>query len=226
MARNDDTTSSLAGIHVLVVEDHDDSRDLWERVLHYAGALVTAARTARQALELCASVHPDVVVTDLSMPEEDGIWLAEEIRARGERMPLIAVSGYSLVFGARLRAAPFAQVLQKPGAWWRPSRPSCASVDSPRQGLRLSWLMPSGRPVGGRKDLQCLQPTGAVMQVLTEHAVQQFVDEARSHAEDAHRFSETARARADTLRLQAFRAAARSRRLIDAFALSGLGKPA
>ncbi len=59
MARGGDATSSLAGIHVLVVEDHDDSRDVWERVLRYAGALVTAARTARQALELCASVHPD-----------------------------------------------------------------------------------------------------------------------------------------------------------------------
>ena len=119
MARGGDATSSLAGIHVLVVEDHDDSRDVWERVLRYAGALVTAARTARQALELCASVHPDVVVTDLAMPDEDGVWLAEELRARGARMPIVAASGYSQVFGARLRAAPFAHVLQKPIDPWR-----------------------------------------------------------------------------------------------------------
>ena len=119
MARADDATNRLAGIHVLVVEDHDDSRDLWERVLRYAGALVTAARSARQALELCTNVRPDIVVTDLAMPDEDGIWLAEELRARGEQMPLIAVSGYSPVFGARLQAAPFARVLQKPIDPWR-----------------------------------------------------------------------------------------------------------
>jgi CheY-like chemotaxis protein len=119
MARADDATSRLAGIHVLVVEDHDDSRDLWERVLRYAGALVTAARSARQALDLCATVRPDVVVTDLSMPDQDGIWLAEQIRDRGEQMPLIAVSGYSEIFGARLQAAPFARVLQKPIDPWQ-----------------------------------------------------------------------------------------------------------
>ena len=35
MARPADATNRLAGVHVLVVEDHDDSRDLWERVLRY-----------------------------------------------------------------------------------------------------------------------------------------------------------------------------------------------
>src|SRR5215470_18586224 len=109
MARPDDATGSLVGIHVLVVEDHDDSRDLWERVLRYAGALVTGAISARQALDLLKTVRPDVVLTDLSMPEEDGVWLAEALRARDERMPIIAVSGYSSIFGARLCAAPFAR---------------------------------------------------------------------------------------------------------------------
>jgi CheY-like chemotaxis protein len=63
-----------------------------------------------------------VVVTDLSMPDEDGVWLAEELRARGEQMPLLAVSGYAPVFGARLQAAPFARVLQKPIDPWRGGR--------------------------------------------------------------------------------------------------------
>jgi len=61
---------------------------------------VTAAGSARQALDLRATVRPDVVVTDLSMPPEDGVWLAEELRSRGDQMPLIAVSGYAAVFGA------------------------------------------------------------------------------------------------------------------------------
>jgi CheY-like chemotaxis protein len=63
----------LAGIH-------DDSRE----VLEHAGALVTAASSARQAIEFCASLRPDVIVTDLAMPDDDGVWLAEQLRARGE----------------------------------------------------------------------------------------------------------------------------------------------
>jgi CheY-like chemotaxis protein len=118
MARADDASTRLAGTHVLVVEDHDDSRDLWERVLRYAGALVTAARSARQALELSAMVRPDVVVTDLAMPDDDGVWLAEQLRARGDVMPLIAVSGYGAIFGARLHNRPFSRVLQKPVDPW------------------------------------------------------------------------------------------------------------
>jgi CheY-like chemotaxis protein len=37
------------------------------------------------ALKLCATLRPDIVVTDLAMPDEDGVWLAEQLRARGER---------------------------------------------------------------------------------------------------------------------------------------------
>jgi CheY-like chemotaxis protein len=118
MGRIDAAAHRLAGVHVLIVDDHDDSRDLWEKVLQYAGALVTAARSAPQALALCNTVRPDVVVTDLSMPEHDGVWLAEQLRARGEQMPLVAVSGYTAVFGDRLRTAPFSRILQKPLDPW------------------------------------------------------------------------------------------------------------
>ena len=118
MGRLDDATHRLAGVHVLIVEDHDDSRDLWERALQYAGALVVAASSARQALTVCETVRPDVVVTDLAMPNEDGVWLAEQLRSRGEQMPLIAVSGYARAFADRLRAGLFVQMLEKPLDPW------------------------------------------------------------------------------------------------------------
>jgi len=49
----DDSIPDLSAVHVLVVTDHDDTRDLWERALQYYGALVLAASSARQALGMC-----------------------------------------------------------------------------------------------------------------------------------------------------------------------------
>ena len=108
----------LAGIHVLVVEDHDDSREIWESVLRYSGALVMGANTARQGFQFYTMLRPDIVVTDLAMPGEDGIWLAEQLRARGERMPIIAVTGYAPIFAERLPGATFTRVMQKPVDPW------------------------------------------------------------------------------------------------------------
>ena len=108
----------LAGIHVLVVEDHDDSREIWESVLRYWGALVMGANSARQAFQSYTTLRPDIVVTDLAMPGEDGIWLAEQLRARGERMPIIAVTGYAPIFAERLPGATFTRVMQKPVDPW------------------------------------------------------------------------------------------------------------
>ena len=121
---------SLSGIHVLVVDDHDDSRYIWELALEYCGALVTAAKSARQALGFSATVRPDIVVTDLAMPDEDGVWLAEQLRARGETMPLIAVSGYTAVFDDRLGTGLFRQVLQKPVDPWRLVQAIAAVADA------------------------------------------------------------------------------------------------
>jgi CheY-like chemotaxis protein len=108
----------LAGVSVLVVEDHDDTREVWERTLEYAGALVTGASSGSQALALCATLRPDVVVTDLSMPDGDGLWLAEQLRMQGALMPIIAISGYVAAFAKSLQAAFFVHVLQKPLDPW------------------------------------------------------------------------------------------------------------
>ena len=108
----------LAGVSVLVVEDHDDSREVWERTLEYAGALVTGASSGSQALALCATLRPDVVVTDLSMPDGDGVWLAERLRTQGALMPIIAVSGYPAAVVQGLQRAFFVHVLRKPLDPW------------------------------------------------------------------------------------------------------------
>jgi CheY-like chemotaxis protein len=108
------TDGLLVGIHVLVVEDHDDSREVWKHAIEYSGARVSAASSSRQALEFFDKLRPDVVVTDLAVPGGDGVWLAEQLRGRGERLPIIAVSEYVPAFAERLPGALFTRVLQKP----------------------------------------------------------------------------------------------------------------
>src|SRR5690242_15985416 len=69
----------LYGVHVLVVEDTDDSRELLRMVLEYCGALVTTAESAERAKQLLDTLRPHVLVTDISMPD-DGIALIREVR--------------------------------------------------------------------------------------------------------------------------------------------------
>jgi CheY-like chemotaxis protein len=106
----------LVGVRVLVVEDHDDSRDLLEQVLEHVGALVVTARSADEGLAHVGDV--DVVVTDIAMPGHDGFWLLHEVRRRHQPVPVIAVSGYSDLQEKALREAAFARVLRKPIEPW------------------------------------------------------------------------------------------------------------
>src|SRR5690348_16337381 len=87
-------SDALVGVHALIVDDDRDSRALLKTVLEYCGALVTVAGSAREALRILQRVTPDVIVTDIAMPTNDGYWLVEQIRARsaaeGRDVPAIA----------------------------------------------------------------------------------------------------------------------------------------
>jgi CheY-like chemotaxis protein len=89
---------ALRGIHVLVVDDNDDARDLLRRILEYAGALVAVSASATDALQYTRRLLPDVVVCDIVMPDHDGYWLLERLRAAGATataVPVIAVTGHA-----------------------------------------------------------------------------------------------------------------------------------
>ena len=64
-------------------------------------------------------LRPDVVMTALAMPAEDKVWLVTQLRARGERVPVIAATGQVSVFRHDSSAAHFAQVLETPIDPWR-----------------------------------------------------------------------------------------------------------
>lgn len=105
----------LDGITVLVVDDHDDTRELFGLVLLNAGAHVLSASDAEHALELIGRRAIDVLVCDLAMPRVDGLDLIRRVRARDDdkrAIPAIAVSGRTLPrdIGAALDAGYDAHV--------------------------------------------------------------------------------------------------------------------
>ena len=87
----------LAGVKVLVVDDEGDARALLKRVLEDRAASVRTAGSAAEALRLLQAERPDVLVSDIGMPEEDGYALIRRVRAleAGGDVPAIAVTAYA-----------------------------------------------------------------------------------------------------------------------------------
>jgi CheY-like chemotaxis protein len=107
----------LAGIRVVIAEDHDDTRYIVEHVLRHLGATVTAAATAREALGMVAAA--DIILTDFSMPGEDGVWLLEQVNQHPRPIPVISVSGFAEQHVPRLAQARFSRKLLKPVDPWK-----------------------------------------------------------------------------------------------------------
>ena len=73
--------SALDGIRVVVVDDEEGPRTLFREVLALEGAQVTAVSSAREALAAIQRDLPDVLVSDITMPNEDGYWLIAAVTA-------------------------------------------------------------------------------------------------------------------------------------------------
>jgi len=89
----------LDGVHVLLVEDDDDSRKLLGTMLKHYGARVTSTKSAVEALKVFDGDLPDVMISDIGMPDEDGYQLIRKLRAlpleKGGGIPAIALTGYA-----------------------------------------------------------------------------------------------------------------------------------
>jgi CheY-like chemotaxis protein len=89
----------LAGVRVLVVEDEPDAREIARRVLEESGAAVTAVASAGEALASLAVLPPDVLVSDIGMPEMDGYELIRRVRAgvpaAAHDVPAIALTAFA-----------------------------------------------------------------------------------------------------------------------------------
>jgi CheY-like chemotaxis protein len=98
---------------VLLVEDDQDTREMYSEYLSYSGLRVTEAPTGFRALERAREQRPDVVVTDIAMPGMDGLELSRRLRAEPPMrdVPIIAVSGHPT---DRARDAGCNVMLEKP----------------------------------------------------------------------------------------------------------------
>src|SRR4051812_49325769 len=76
-----DPSQRLNGIRVVVVDDEEGPRTLFREVLTLDGAQVTAVSSAREALAAIERDVPDVLVSDITMPNEDGYWLIAAVTA-------------------------------------------------------------------------------------------------------------------------------------------------
>jgi CheY-like chemotaxis protein len=94
-------SKELYGLKILVVDDDQDTRDLLEWVLRRVGAEVVAVGSARAAMEALEKDRPHILVSDIAMPEEDGLSLMRRIRAlpkeSGGRIPAVALTAHSMV---------------------------------------------------------------------------------------------------------------------------------
>jgi Signal transduction histidine kinase len=110
----DDVT--LDGVSVLLVDDDADSLMLAAVALEQHGARVTTARSGAEALDAMKESVPDVLVSDLGMPDLDGLELMREVRRRrGTTMPALALTAYAMEADAeRTRAAGYTMHLSKP----------------------------------------------------------------------------------------------------------------
>ena len=117
-------TSALAGLLVLLVEDREDALEILTAALQQMGMSVQEARSASQALEAlddatAAGKMPDVIISDVGLPDEDGYRLMQKLSLRdplrGGDIPVIAVTAYGRPEDrARALAAGFRLHLTKP----------------------------------------------------------------------------------------------------------------
>ena len=106
---------ALAGIYALLVEDDPDGCDLMQMMLRRFGAEVTAVSTAAAALESVRLRRPDVLVSDIGLPDSDGFALLKRVRESNQDLPAVAVTAYaSRQDVAKALAAGFQAHVAKP----------------------------------------------------------------------------------------------------------------
>ncbi|MDP8932598.1 MAG: response regulator, partial [Cyanobacteriota bacterium] len=90
---------TLVNLQLLVVDDDDDTREFLIALLEEEGAMVRSAASVAEALAALESSWPDVLLSDIGMPEADGYELIARVRQmevlRGGKMPAIALTAYA-----------------------------------------------------------------------------------------------------------------------------------
>jgi len=82
-----------SNVKILVIEDDDSFRNVLVQMLDKAGFNVIQAENGNQALRLCKDFHPDLVLTDIIMPDKEGLETIQELLEINPNLKIIAMSG-------------------------------------------------------------------------------------------------------------------------------------
>ena len=118
-ARSDGIRAPLQGARLLLIDDDPDSRWSLQRVLQSLGATTLVAASTGEALDLLAQHRPDLLISDIGMPGEDGYSLIRRVRALADpvlsRTPAVALTAFAREEDrARVLAAGFQGHIAKP----------------------------------------------------------------------------------------------------------------
>jgi two-component system CheB/CheR fusion protein len=101
----DERLSNLSGLRVLIIDDQDDTREGFLRILQAAGAQVETSASAQAGLGALARFRPDVALCDIAMPEEDGLSFIRKVRnmepGKSGKAQVIALTAYASAADAR-----------------------------------------------------------------------------------------------------------------------------
>lgn len=81
---------------ILVVDDSDDTRDMMARLLELEAFTVVTAEDGNAGLNVAATEHPDLIITDINMPNLNGLEMIKQLRRRPgfENIPIMAITAY------------------------------------------------------------------------------------------------------------------------------------
>lgn len=86
---------SLEGLKILIVDDEPDGRAILRRILEEVGANVTTAGSADEGYSVLVATHPDILVSDIGMPGQDGYEFIRRVRKAGYTMPAMALTAFA-----------------------------------------------------------------------------------------------------------------------------------
>lgn len=98
-------------LRILLIDDDHDVRSMLRQTLTHFGHTVIEARNGREGLELFAHANADLVITDIVMPEKEGLEVLMELRSKRPPVKIIAISG-----GGRVSAADYLHMATQMGA--------------------------------------------------------------------------------------------------------------
>lgn len=99
---------------ILVVDDEPELRDVLRDAFEFEGHEASAAEGGRTALELLQKQHFDLVLSDIRMPDGDGLELLRNLRALGIQTPVLLMTGFTHVNEAEAIAMGAVRMIMKP----------------------------------------------------------------------------------------------------------------